>query len=630
MSDIIKYGILTDDSRFAMLVSSYLSENNSYVPIISLPRMNRDDWENEVIKRTTAINRLDILILFCKSKDYGILAPFRKYSKVEIIPIKKPKNINKFINLNEKEKYLVNANSDYLLNYIKAIHKNKRLGLKKNQHNNNIFNDIYFGENNSDNLLVLERTGEITDVSAINYAFANNYDIFIINEIKPEHSNEIHNCLIMFSNMTIVSNEDGTINDYNINRLLTFLDKRISYLFNYKKIEKKYNKIQFVTKKSYLGILIKSIPVAHLLHLQSDIHLLNEYYYLNKYSKLKKENTPSCLFVDTLEVDLSSEIPEISENLSGFKVWKFYLNGINANKINFKIFSHFFPYDILLISGHGTSPKARIATFKFKSRNGNYHTAKILEYYQFGRVAGDMVDIELKQYPLEFDSISWRDKKLLKKMNLSHMLLEFVNAKDDTELLTSEEVNTNKIEGIKLFDGVFMGDITSFEIDNNPIIILNSCGSLIEAGIMLNFGMPRVLIGSLWPVLDKSAKSFAISLFNNLNNNSVLNSYHISKSIIEDNYTKYSYIFLGTLNQFISISKEDIDEKIAEENMRKRIIKSIQSIQQICTANKINSNDKEAFIKLIKVCDKFMEDKYPTNFEIREDVRNIRGILDTK
>lgn len=627
MSRILNYGVITDDPEFAASISSYLFEKNSYVSVISLPRMNRIDWESEVLKRTLVINRSKLEYMFCKSKDYGLLAPIRKYSNAEIIALKKPKHIKRFINIDYKEKYFTKKNNDFLIDYINSIINDNIIKKVKKSKKYPENYEGKIGRIKNDTLLVLEKTGEVTDISAINYAMAYNYDIFIINEIDIDISNEISNCLVMFSDMNIVFNENGELNNHVFNRLLNFLNNRLSYILDYRYFENNYKRILFVTKKTYLGLLIKSIPVAHLLHLQADIHFLNEYYYLDKFKQANDKNIPSFLFVDTQDEELSSEVPEISTNLSEYKCWKFYLNGNNASRSNFKIYSHFFPYDVLLISGHGDSPNARIVTYKFNSSNGKEHVAKILEYYQLGPGVGDMIYVELKQYPLEFDGIPWKDKKQLKRHGITHIFWEFTKAKDNLTMLKFSKVKLNKIEGIKLFDGIFMGNIEYFEIDNNPIILLNSCGSLVEVGEIVNFGIPRVLIGTLWPVLDKSAKDFAVNLFNNLTLNTVLDSFHNAKSNIDNDYTKYSYIMLGTLNQILPMTKNVSDQNIVEEYMKNRILKSISEIQYLYYKGHLPKDTLKSVINFVNNCEKFFKQRFSNDFEIQSNINKLRILI---
>ena len=194
------------------------------------------------------------------------------------------------------------------------------------------------------------------------------YNVKFINRITDDKSDEIKHLYSFLSNESDPS------------QLLGKLKKEISTIVVYNELENRYSRILFVTYELYLGSFITKIPVAHMFYLQSDLSLLNEFYYLNKRND---EFAPSILFVDTEAENLSSEIPEIKTGLENHLYWGFNLNGKFASHKNFKLYSHLFPYDILMVSGHGGSPEAREVVYKFKSRDGNVHTAKLIEYFQF-------------------------------------------------------------------------------------------------------------------------------------------------------------------------------------------------------------------------------------------------------
>jgi len=77
MTELSKLGIITENCFFASFISSYLCGRKKYVPIFSLPRMNRPDWKIEIGKRVNAIRKSRIESLFCQGEDYGLLAPLR-------------------------------------------------------------------------------------------------------------------------------------------------------------------------------------------------------------------------------------------------------------------------------------------------------------------------------------------------------------------------------------------------------------------------------------------------------------------------------------------------------------------------------------------------------------------------
>ncbi len=616
-SEVSDYAVITDDPYFASAISSYLFQKDQYFPVLSMPRMNRPDWESEVLKRTSCINRFNIKGIFCKGKDYKVLAPFRKYFNGDVIPINKPKKLTKFVDVNISLKTQLFINKkNYLKGLIEALSDNKilfkEISLAK-QDNSGLYKPF-----NSKKLLVLEISKTSLDVAAINYAFANRFDILAINPIDKALVNEIKSAIIK------LASEDAILNQEKIDWLLDFLKLRLNYLFDFGYVENNYEMVQVISKELYLGFLINKIPVAHLPHLQSELNLLNEYYY--KY-KVNENEIPSFFFIDTQEADLTSEVPEIKENLNKYKCFKFELNGKYANLQNFKVYSHFFPYDVLFVTGHGSSPTGRIVKYKFTASNGKEHTAKVIEYFQFGRAIEDLVEIATKQYPLEFDGISWNDKKALKKAKISHIMWEFSKAHKSLKLISWEPYFSNKIEGVKLNDGVFLSGISSFEEDNNPIVILNSCSSLLEVGEIINFGLCRILIGTMWPVIDQEAKDFATFLFDEMRNDSIVKSFYNARQQIKTDYTRYAYVMIGTLFQYLKLREKINNIEEAKNIMASRLINSILRARDLYRSGYIDSLDLKTFLKLENMTEKFISENCPQDNVLRKEKNFFRNEL---
>ena len=104
---------------------------------------------------------------------------------------------------------------------------------------------------------------------------------------------------------------------------------------------------------------------------------------------------------------------------------------------------------------------------------------EFLEYYQFGRKKGDLIEVETKLYPRNVDGIEWENKEALVEAGIGHLFKEFLIQKEAgmVDLVQYENIPPESIEGLSLADGVFMGTIRLIAGHNNPIMIFNSCGS---------------------------------------------------------------------------------------------------------------------------------------------------------
>jgi hypothetical protein len=157
-----------------------------------------------------------------------------------------------------------------------------------------------------------------------------------------------------------------------------------------------------------------------------------------------------------------------------------------------------------------------MVTYEFNAKNGETHTGTFMEYFQIGAAVGGKVEGEKNLYPLSFDGIDWRDKESLEEANKGHLFKEFHDAHHSLKVVEEHEVDPHSIVGLLLSDGVFLGNIHAFAGLDIPIVIFNSCGSLLELVSDISFAGARTVIGSMWSILDTEAGTFARTLFEHI------------------------------------------------------------------------------------------------------------------
>ena len=616
MDTILKAGLISDDSVFAAVLSSCFTEERTYFPVFSLPQMMRPDWEVEVNKRAASIDRVDLDILFCKPEDYATLAPLRDRINTDLVPIENYRDINKYFSHRFTDSPLKVSYENYLSGFIKAREEKRILEITK-------VNSSYLPLQNpmkpkSDTVVVLERVNRTTDISAINYSFAKGYDLLLLDPIPESVVKEIEE---LFTSL----NRDEESWEWIYQKLYQICQEYV----NFEWIEENYKQVQFVVSEIPVGIFIESIPVAHLSHLQSDLRFVDEWYYLDRH-KRDSQFVPSVLFVDTESKDLTTEIPEICDELTEYKYWEFHLNGKFASRVNFSVYSEFFPYDLLFVTGHGTSPRCVEVVYGFQARDGQNHTMRFLEYFQIGRKRGDKYEVERKIYPLQADSIDWENKEALEEASIGHLFHEFFIQEQAglTEVIESNRIDPRSIEGLLLYDGVFIGWINIFASQNNPIVILNTCGSLIEMGGLVGFAGTRALIGTMWSVYDDDAYSFATAFFSEIPNHSVANAFHKARSKVETTFSRLSYVHFGTLNSYLPMKSEIDNETEIGKEMANRLVDAFVEAAVRYFAGKMRSTiDLADIMKLGYVAETFVDRKFPRDNELRQQLQKARRLI---
>ena len=134
MDTILKAGLISDDPAFAAVLSSCFTEERTYFPVFSLPRMTRPDWEFEIYKRATSINRIHLDILFCKAEDYATLAPLRNRINIDLVPIESYRDINKCFSHRFTDSPLKVSYENYLSGFIKARAEKRILEITKGKY----------------------------------------------------------------------------------------------------------------------------------------------------------------------------------------------------------------------------------------------------------------------------------------------------------------------------------------------------------------------------------------------------------------------------------------------------------------------------------------------------------------
>jgi hypothetical protein len=619
MHGMLEYGLISDDPLFASEMSSYFP-SKEYFPIFSIPRMVRNDWEIEVLKRAVAIHRSGARLVFCQKKDYGLLAPLRTQSGMDFIALDNPNEALSIIELDVPKQTLEVNEKDYLSGLLASRMQRKVLRIINGS---SAIDFSSINQKKTDTLVLIEKAERITDVCALNYAYAKGYQVHVFGPVPDDLEDRLKEFFISLS--ACDSSKDSSFQS-----IYEEIGAAISNIVDWKQIQQNYGKVQFVVNHVPLGILITLIPVAHIRHLQSDLRFIDEYYYLEKGKQLTAGYAPSLLFVDVGADDLISEVPEISDRLKGKKCWQFNLCGKNANRENFGLYSRYFPYDLMLISGHGKSPDCREVIYSFEDFKGKKHEVKLLEYYQFGPFKDEKVLVETKEYFLEFDGIPWDDKQRLSQIGISHLVRQWINARQQqkTTMVSYKNVNPRSIEGILLHDGIYIGFTYIFSLANNPILILNTCASLIGFGDWLLYAGPRSLVGTMWSIYDKDARLFANEFFDAIGDISVCEVFHKARQSIGNLYSKMAYVYFGTLDIYFPIPSTLRDEKVAALLFARRLASSLAEAIHFASRGWISPDQLEHLMKLEKLSERFLTSNVPQEVDLRQKINKLRTAIE--
>jgi len=555
--------IMTDDCNYARASIFQNNANDTFIPIISCPRFFRPDVKFEILKRIRLIQKSGFKDILYKGENYNDLRDSLKPFGINVIEVNsysEESNIDSNHKLLLKLGYVIDKLNDH------AIYRNAK--------------------NTESCLMIIERSELVYELISILWANYYNYDILLLDEIRDKQEEIIEKYL-----NDLVDPGD------NCQILIDKLSFEISKIYDYKNIQEKWTNIQFVTNKLIVSIPIINSVTATIFHVDCGLKFLDDFVSLNTKSM---NNLPIYLLVDVGDENITSEIPQVVQEISKKSQWCFHVCGDDASVYNFKLFCRFFPFDFLHVSGHGSSPNVRIVEYEYSDSNNVMHRIKLIEYFQFLRKVEDKIEVESRKEFLEVDGISWSNKEEIRKLNFS--LPDYINCKT-SRMVKEEPYNSNILQGILLKNGVFFGNINHFASMDTPILFLNTCGSLMRVSEYLNYAGAKAIIGSMWSIYDKSAVEFSEFFFIELNTSNICNAFFEAKNSLSDNYTKYAYQFIGTLNcRFNS----GIDEFDIEEQKYMIILKFIDSLEfamMLKRFNLIHEEDLENLRKIFNIAE---------------------------
>ncbi len=576
------FALMSDDVELAMGSSRLCWKQSTFLPVLNMPRLFRPDWPVELQKRIAILKKAGINKIFNgNDSPQPVVEIFRKSGFV----VSNKENFREsLINPTSCEPNLKTLDAFvFSCGYRKRI---SRGGIE--------YLTVRNGPDNSQpplsRLMVLELSSGVSDIAAINYARYFEYDFMVIGEIPQDVLNEFETMFTDFNDgPDVFAKQKHRVTEL-VNSILPLYD-----------IQNEYSAVQLLIRDVPIGIVFESIPAAHLFQVDIEIKLLSDIVDLQ--ANETDSTLPSYLFVDLQENDLQSEVPQIVADISKHAQWRFHLNGRRATVTAFRLFCQFFPIDFLMVSGHGGSPRVRIAEFEFKDEKGNPHIIKVREFFQILREVNEMYEVESKYEFLSVDGVDWADKEEVRKRGLS--IRGFLGNREESKLLSSENIDVKNLQGLVLSNGVFMGNIHFSANNGSPVLFLNTCGSLANAGNILSFAGARAIIGTAWSILDSDAVIFAKKFFDGLCNTNLAGAFFEARKSILNEYSKFSYWFVGTLNSSFTLGLDKYSASEQGRIMASRMISAFEMARFMFEKKWLDKEDFRELLAILSVISKY-------------------------
>lgn len=435
-------------------------------------------------------------------------------------------------------------------------------------------------------LILLENAMYVSTVVGVNYAYSINADLELVEFMIDDEEMTIQ------EELSDWKNHSGSIKN-----IQEQISKRIGHI-NFKQ----YSFSTFFTSGLPYSLILKNvIPFSYVnLRLNPDLFIINNIVYEGK---LKFGS--AVIFSPQYFKNEECTFCENAFMRSNFFVKNLFNENASVEDLDFNLKE--FPYDVFHICSHGGEIEGSLINEEFIDRDGNLHNIEYESVLSISpRSQDELFHVQHKAVFKKFDGLKWKSKEIKEKYPHyifadMHNAMKASNA-NKKRLLKKGIVVTNSC-GIKAIDGVHQGMFQALSAHSSPFIFNNTCWSWGKIAENFLFGGARGYIGTLWNINNDVAANFAEVFYNSIFNDTVLNAFHHSLKLIDDELNQDIYIYWGLHFSSLTPGKSIVDS-------RSRIFK--QLLRSFYIWNRSLSKDyDETTLKLTK------ELMYWINKEIR-------------
>jgi hypothetical protein len=132
----------------------------------------------------------------------------------------------------------------------------------------------------------------------------------------------------------------------------------------------------------------------------------------------------------------------------------------------------------------------------------------------------------------------------------------------------------------------------------------------------------------MWSIYDQDARQFANTFFEFIPNYSIAEAFHKARSVLQNQYSKLAYTHFGTLDSYLPVPTDLKDEKMASQNMARRLLSSLSEAVDFAYRGWISFEELKPLMKLDKLSEKFITNKLPQEIELRKKLDKIKRSLE--
>lgn len=515
--------VIGDNARLIAEICSLFTRSNKYVPVLDAPRMTRDDWTNEVIRRRNAI----------------VMAQSKRVVLADVSA-----EVAKHLTHRWPADMFVTANSigeaaTTLRGWTKArtdsLHWgscNLGVGLLLARRSKKVLDTseaavsplITFVPGKSNLLIACEKGESLAEIAASNLAYATGAAFLIFPQLpKNEHDEWLDEVYALESGGDI-SGRFAEIRE----RARRWLPE-----FDFSK----YRQVLFVTDDFPWGIATPECPTTHMFSYPDFGRSVVEGIWASSNPTRSARNA---LLVDPHQV-AGSEIRTTAEALHKNGTMVRIQSGLRATVNQVQMLIETLPFDVIVLSTHAGDVSGDRVTYEYTDSEGLRRRFVIDEAVGFGYdPITDKVSVQQYERFHELDGVNWMDSTAKKNLYVGTAVLSWTKLGDLIER-QKYKVASHPIQrvagsmGLKMNDNVWIPMIHGLAPNAAPVIVNNACSSWHQLSQRFTYAGARAYVGTLFPVTDVEAQEVGAHLFVN----------HLGRALPEALWTSQNAVYQG-------------------------------------------------------------------------------------
>jgi hypothetical protein len=342
-------------------------------------------------------------------------------------------------------------------------------------------------------IVVLESSGDLHDIAAINYAAAFGLDIVLVPPVDRETIRALPEMLAKWS-------KDNSYYEFkDLERKALKYVRRIDFA--------RYEFATFFTQGMPYGLFLENvIPFSHVWR-QIDCGI---FIAVNLMDDDNPRGFGSSLHFSP-QFFASEETDDVIQIFAANNFVTKELVGEDATTRNLSGFASYYPYDVLHICSHGGETGGYYVVQTFKDRAEDEHNIEFYEVVQTDPVDGQVARLTRKMIYHRFDGQKWGSSSL-------RQIPRYVFEDMSVAMRAEKKVGVIRVPvkypiafscHIQCRDGLHQGAFQTLADIGRPLVFDNTCSSSHELSPIFVDAGARAYLGTLWEVGNDTARRAA-------------------------------------------------------------------------------------------------------------------------